>query len=298
MGGQPRRAHLSCQPKKPGQAQARVANSRSYVSTCKVSGMRIPLLVAALLLTGCPGEEPSGKLPQAELSLESGDSTAKRGPKEKETPPAGASADPREDAIRVRVRQYADGLIAAGWDAKAVRESEAQIARVEVESARMDIEFDPAVLPLHFETGLNPPGAQGGAEKFAVYKAAAGRGDVASMNEVGRRYAHGTGVQKDYAEAVRWLREAALAGDTDAMCLLGICYQRGGHGIKQDQAKYVYWYRKAAEAGDADAMFAVGVFYHLGDGVKKDKAEAARWWRKAAEAGNSDAKDALEQMPQ
>ena len=42
-----------------------------------------------------------------------------------------------------------------------------------------------------------------------------------------------TGEQKDPAEAVAWLRKAALGGHADAQAQLGVCYQQG-YGIDKD----------------------------------------------------------------
>ena len=53
------------------------------------------------------------------------------------------------------------------------------------------------------------------------------------MFNLGVAYAHGEGVTKDVAEAVRWYRKAADAGDTKAMFNLGVLYRKG-EGVAQD----------------------------------------------------------------
>ena len=87
----------------------------------------------------------------------------------------------------------------------------------------------------------------------------------------------------------------AEAGNADAQCYLGHCYE-DGLGVKTNKALAVKWYRKAAEQGDVGSQFNLGNCYHNGDGVPKDFAEAAKWYRKAAAKGCDPAKKALERL--
>jgi tRNA A-37 threonylcarbamoyl transferase component Bud32 len=102
----------------------------------------------------------------------------------------------------------------------------------------------------------------------------------------------GTGVSRDYAEALRWYRKAAEAGDTGAMINIGRLY-RDGHGVGQDYAEALRWYRKAAEAGNAAAMYNIGCLYRDGMGAPRDTRQATHWLEQAAKAGDNDAKQAL-----
>jgi TPR repeat protein len=113
-------------------------------------------------------------------------------------------------------------------------------------------------------------------------------GDPWAVSYLGWSYRDGLGVERDYAEAMKWFRKAAEAGNTDAMCNIGVLY-RDGLGVERDYAEVMKWYRKAAEAGDTDALCGIGLLYHDGLGVERDYAEAMKWFRKAAEAGNADA---------
>ena len=101
------------------------------------------------------------------------------------------------------------------------------------------------------------------------------------QRNLGLSYAHGTGVEQDWAKAVRFFRLAAEQGDGAAQFNLGRCYSRG-EGVAQDSAEAVRYYRLAAEQGDADAQFNLGVCYQLGEGVAQDWAEAVRCYRQAA----------------
>jgi TPR repeat protein len=57
---------------------------------------------------------------------------------------------------------------------------------------------------------------------------------------------------KDSAEAVRWIRVAAEAGDVDAKYNLGSCYLNGT-GVAKDISQAVRWLQAAADQGDEDA---------------------------------------------
>ena len=70
---------------------------------------------------------------------------------------------------------------------------------------------------------------------------------------IGEDYYYGmNGKKQDYAEAVRYYREAAEQGNAAAQNKLGFCYNHG-NGVNQSYAEAVKWYRKAAKQGDAVA---------------------------------------------
>eukprot|EP01044_Picomonas_judraskeda_P011746 COSAG03_NODE_1629_length_3744_cov_17.770919_1_plen_469_part_10 len=127
---------------------------------------------------------------------------------------------------------------------------------------------------------------------FDMYKKEAEQGDSVAQNSLGVCYYHGTGVEEDKAEAVKWFRKAAEQGDSDAQYSLGSCYDNG-EGVEEDKAEAAQWYRKAAEQGHSDAQLNLGLCYDDGEGVEEDKAEAVQWFRKAAEQGHSGAQSSL-----
>jgi len=63
--------------------------------------------------------------------------------------------------------------------------------------------------------------------------------------------------------------------------------------VTQDYADAMRWYRQAADKGDTNAMLNIGWLYKLGQGVPTDRAEARRWFTKAADGGNQGARDEL-----
>ena len=133
------------------------------------------------------------------------------------------------------------------------------------------------------------------AEAIKWYRKAAEQGDVRSQLKLGECYYNGNGVNKDYAEAVKWWRRAAEQGNANAQLKLGECYYNG-NGVNKDYAEAVKWYRRAAEQGYVRSQLKLGNCYYNGEGVNKDYAEAAKWYSKVAEQGNKDAVERLRKI--
>ena len=60
-----------------------------------------------------------------------------------------------------------------------------------------------------------------------------------------------------------------------------------GHGVPQDQAEALRWYRLAADAGNVPSLGWIGWFYHHGHGVAKNLRAAIGWYERAIKAGNT-----------
>jgi TPR repeat protein len=89
---------------------------------------------------------------------------------------------------------------------------------------------------------------------------------------------------KDAAEAFRLYLAAATAGDQDdqvSMTKLGSLYEAGS-GVRKDYAQAVTWYRKSVDRGEVAAMKQLGRLYEGGRGVPKSPTEAGQWYAKAA----------------
>jgi len=131
---------------------------------------------------------------------------------------------------------------------------------------------------------------------FQAVQAAADKGDAKGQYEVAGYYAKGgSGVQRDYAKAAQYLRQAADQGYAPAQVALGSYYGRG-RGVPRNVTTAVSWYRKAADQGNALAQYAMGNFYATGRGVTNDMSEAIKWWQKAAAQKQMDAEAALGQL--
>jgi hypothetical protein len=66
------------------------------------------------------------------------------------------------------------------------------------------------------------------------------------------------------------------------MALLGSCYYEG-NGVPQDYAEAIKWCRQADKHGDPFARYLLGKCYYNGEGVPQDKAEAIRLFRRDGE---------------
>lgn len=119
------------------------------------------------------------------------------------------------------------------------------------------------------------------------YRKAAEQGDAEAQCILGDYYYYGRGVNKDYAEAVKWYRKAAEQGNEEAQSRLGNCYVQCGEYYYncEDYAEADKWYRQAAEQRIVDSkyetMARIGDRYYNGKGVDRDYAEAVKWYQKA-----------------
>ena len=119
-------------------------------------------------------------------------------------------------------------------------------------------------------------------------------GDAEAQYYLGKFYASGYGVRKDYRETFKWFLKAAGQGYAPAEYELADCYE-DGKGTTPNHAEALKWCRTAAEHGLVDAQVELGRLYKDGDGVGKDYAEALKWYRLAAEQRRTD-KDLLSEV--
>lgn len=118
-------------------------------------------------------------------------------------------------------------------------------------------------------------------------------GIASFQNELGNAYIVGNGVPKDYAEAVKWFRQAADQGDADGQCNLATMYNQG-LGVKKDYVEAVKWFMESAKQGHPVAQFHLGIIYQNGEGVRQDYVEACKWFSRAAAGSTSRDKDIIE----
>jgi len=109
-------------------------------------------------------------------------------------------------------------------------------------------------------------------------RAVAEQGNTAAQFQLGTAYYTGQGVSKNYQEAIKWYRKAAIKGlaiaqhkqgDSHAQNNLGSLYKRG-QGVSQDDKEANKWYQKAAEQECVIAQYNLGLAYSRGEGVPKD----------------------------
>lgn len=169
-------------------------------------------------------------------------------------------------------------------------------------------------------------------KNVAWYKRAADADNPFAQFELAKLYIRGAGVERNPAEAARWLAIAARKGDlADAQYALGVMYDRGigvkkslveatllyqraadqgyvlaltqvgiahleGRGVKKDLARARSYLERAAESGEMNAQYTLGRIYEQGLGVKKDKVRALKWFILSAQRGHKLAAERLENI--
>lgn len=122
--------------------------------------------------------------------------------------------------------------------------------------------------------------------------AAAQKGDLGSMNEVGWYHFTGKDVERDHAEACRWFRRAADGGHLHATTGLAMCYEQGVGGLN-GMEEAVRLYTVAAEGGIALAQNQLGELHFTGKGVRRDLKEAIKWYSMAVNSGQGPGAEAI-----
>lgn len=132
----------------------------------------------------------------------------------------------------------------------------------------------------------------------SALQAAAERGDPAGQVHYGQLFESGTGVPKDYQQALYWTTKAAKQGYAKAQTSLGTTYYYGymSQGIPKNRSEALTWFKKGAEGGHDHAQYMYGVMLADGDSVDKDMRKAVNWWGKAAAQGNRDATKRLQKL--
>ncbi|WP_433044719.1 tetratricopeptide repeat protein [Dactylosporangium sp. CS-033363] len=114
---------------------------------------------------------------------------------------------------------------------------------------------------------------------------AAGQGDADAAFELYVLFSTGTGVERDDAEAARWLRAAAELGQPRALYNMGAAHATG-NGAALDPALALSYYERAAQAGNARAAATLGVMHLMGGEVPRDERRAAEWLDRAEDMGH------------
>jgi hypothetical protein len=147
----------------------------------------------------------------------------------------------------------------------------------------------PKVAEESFKKGNTAYAAKNYAEAMRWFRQAADNGSGAAMSSIGQMYRTGQGVSQDYGEAMVWFHKAAGKGIASAMNSIGFMYAMG-EGVAQDHRVALHWFRAAAENGDRSAMANVAQLLATGEGGAKDCDAARGWLERAAAAGFEDAK--------
>ncbi|WP_171160246.1 tetratricopeptide repeat protein [Usitatibacter palustris] len=116
---------------------------------------------------------------------------------------------------------------------------------------------------------------------FRLFRARAESGDKNAFLNLGYFYDVGLGVRKDQAEALRWYRRAARAGDSAAASNIGTVYREAGrHRLALE------WFKRAASMNDGDAEVEIAKHYLEGMGVAPHRGRAMAALRRAVASGS------------
>jgi len=98
---------------------------------------------------------------------------------------------------------------------------------------------------------------------------------------------HGQVVLKaDSATVAQWI-ERADSGDAVAQNKVGIWYYTGVGGLEKSYAEALRYWQMAARQNQCDAIGNIAMCYQLGNGVEADSTEAVRYYTDAIAKGNS-----------
>jgi TPR repeat protein len=118
-------------------------------------------------------------------------------------------------------------------------------------------------------------------------------GDEEAQMAVASAYESGSEAKKDIAEAAKWYRQAALAGNIEAEFRLARLVSKGAKGLTKDLKTSAKLYEAAANSGHLESQNAMGLAYQNGLGVEVNEAKAVEWYKKAADGNLAAAQNNL-----
>lgn len=107
-------------------------------------------------------------------------------------------------------------------------------------------------------------------------------GDAIALTELGDRYYHGKGIDKDETLAVSYFLQAAESEYAVAEFIVGRLYE-DGRLLNYDPKLVMDYFQKSADKGYAPAQYALGQAYYLGQICEKNDMEAISWMLKSIE---------------
>jgi TPR repeat protein len=117
---------------------------------------------------------------------------------------------------------------------------------------------------------------------FREFRSMANRGHMKAQFHLGLLYEMGLGVPKDYTEAAKWYRKAAVQGDIGSMKKLEEMRRKGLTTSSKQPAIPPQW---GGSTYAPESQHEIGIMYFKGIGVQKNYSTAADWFRKSANQG-------------
>lgn len=106
-------------------------------------------------------------------------------------------------------------------------------------------------------------------------------GDRDFQFELAKRYAEGTGTEKNHKEAIYWLEKSASQGQADALFYLGWIHLNG-KGVKKNQNTALHFLERAAKKNDAYAQYLTAQIYEENKLLNySDISKSYYWYQRA-----------------
>jgi uncharacterized protein len=133
-------------------------------------------------------------------------------------------------------------------------------------------------------------------QALKYFRQAAKRGDSQAILQIGLMYDFGKGVTQNYPEALRWYVRAADKGEPRAMYLVGHMYEFG-EGVPVDTDLAIHWYLKSANKGHVSAQFELGKLLTIRNNTDTQQyLEGVDWLKLAAKQCHSQAVELLQNL--
>jgi TPR repeat protein len=122
-----------------------------------------------------------------------------------------------------------------------------------------------------------------------MWRPFAENGNLDAMFNIGQAHKLGRGLPKSDAQASDWYRKAAERGHRPAQANLGILLFQAGQ-----KADALRWLKQAADAGEPRAQYVYGVAHWNGDGVPRSLVTAYAYLARAADQGLAEGRSAID----
>jgi TPR repeat protein len=137
--------------------------------------------------------------------------------------------------------------------------------------------------------------AEAAAKAFRLSRLASEQGNIIAMGDLGYCYMSGTGVERDYDQALKWLRQAVEHDDLYAESHLGEMY-KSGWGVPRDDVEAVKWFRRSSDQGYRGGQYNLALMLLEGRGIARDRAAAEELLSRAADQEHRDARRELQKL--
>lgn len=101
-------------------------------------------------------------------------------------------------------------------------------------------------------------------EAMNWYKLVAENHHVDALFDLGYMYVNGIGVEQDVVKGISYYKKAALQGDGQAQTNIGLLYLEGEYGIEKNIAEAVKWLKGAQRTGNEEAVNYLNKLVELG----------------------------------